>query len=282
MAHYESWLAEQALVTTAGPSVIRPSRIVLEVNGEPHATWSVDTRELPEVARAAIVQIGESLPRGNHQARMLALDDAGQTLALLPITVRGTNSAATSQVDGNVQMQRAVTLMVGNVESLCTSMREHSELVSKGYQEALSQNLMLTETLQGLVAAKSEQTALAEERIARSRRMDQMFEKFMPMLELGFGVLAAEVERRYSDRNKLPPAPPAATSPPVAPPPPAPPAATSPPVAPPPPAPPAATSPPVAPPCDVVDWAAFDAHRSRGGSRKGRKPTKSPSPKPKR
>jgi hypothetical protein len=217
---------------------------VFELNGEPHATWSIDTKELPEVARVAIVQLGESLPRGNHQARMLALDDAGQTLAVLPVIVRGTNTAATSQVDGNVQMQRAVTLMVGNVESLCHSMQAHSELMSKGYQESLSQNLMLTETLQGLVAAKSEQSASAEERLARSRRMDQMFERFLPMLELGFGILAAEVERRYSDKNKLPAAPPSA-------PPSAPPVAPS-----------VAPATPPAPP-EVVD---LDAHRSMGGS----------------
>lgn len=172
------------------------------------------------MARVAIVQLGESLPRGNHQARMLALDDAGQTLAVLPIIVRGTNTAATSQVDGNVQMQRAVTVLVGNVEAICTTMQSHLDLVSKGYQESLSQTMLLTDTLQGLVAAKSEQTALAEERLARSRRMDLLFEKFMPMLELGFGIVAAEVERRYSDRNKLkPPAapPPPAPSPPAAP-----------------------------------------------------------------
>jgi hypothetical protein len=161
---------------------------------------------------------------------MLALDDAGQTLAMLPVIVRGTNTAATSQVDGNVQMQRAVTVMVGNVESLLTSIQSSHELVSKGYQEALGQNLMLTETLQSLVAAKSEQSAAAEERLSRSRRLDQMFEKFLPMLELGFGVVAAEVERRYSDKNKLPAAPPA--PPPAAPPPPPPPPPPAPPPAP--------------------------------------------------
>ncbi|MFA5715886.1 MAG: hypothetical protein WC998_09105 [Candidatus Paceibacterota bacterium] len=266
MAHYESWLAEQAIVTTAGASTVRASRIVLEINGEPHATWGIDTKELPEVARVAIVQLGESLPRGNHQARMLALDDAGQTLAVLPVVVRGTNTVATSQVDGNVQMQRAVTVLVGNVEAICTTMQSHLDLVSKGYQESLSQTMLLTDTLQGLVAAKSEQTALAEERLARSRRMDLLFEKFMPMLELGFGIVAAEVERRYSDRNKLPnkqEAPP--PTPPPAPPTPPPPAAA-----------------PERPSPAVVDLASFDAQRSKGGSARGRKPPKTPAPKRRR
>jgi hypothetical protein len=219
LAHYESWLADQAVLTTAGPSVVRPNRIVLELDGDTYATWSIETKDLTEVVRSSIVKLGETLSKGNHQGRLTALDDAGQTLAVIPVTVRGTNTAATNQVDGNVQMQRAVTLMVGNIEALCHTMRDHAELTSKGYQDALGQNLMLTETLQGLVAAKSEQSAAAEERLARSRRMDQLFERFIPMLELGLGCLAAEVEKRYSDKNKLPASPPVAPPPPPPPPP---------------------------------------------------------------
>ena len=286
LSHYEDWLSEQAgTVTEVGGAQVRAAKVVLEIGGQVHGTWATSSPALVDTVRTTIQRIGEELPTGSHSVELIAVDDAGSCLARLPVTIKGRNSAASSQSDGMLSLQRAVTILVGNVDAMMGSARVQLEALSKQSESLLTQNVQLLDALQNVLAAKTESAVAIEEAQARSARWAAVTEKLMPMLELGIGCLAAEVEIRYSNRPKLPAppvaAPPVAASsqsstagglglaystpaaappvaaPPVAAPPVAAPPVAAPPVATPPVEAPPVATPPVAPP-EQKEWAGLD------------------------
>jgi hypothetical protein len=226
MAHYEDWLVEQsATITEVGNGSVRASRITLELSGQVYGTWAASLPNLSDTVRTAIVRVQEELPRGQHPADLIATDDAGQAVARLPLTIKGTNSAASSPSDGIVAMQRGVTVLVGNFEAANSTLQRQIELLGKQSEAYLGQNVQLIDALQGLMSAKSsEQLELARVQ-ANIARWDALFAKLLPMigpvLELGAGVLASKLPAGPPEDPEQAPLPPPAPPlvPPLVPPP---------------------------------------------------------------
>ena len=224
MAHYEDWLEEQAsTITAVGNGAVRASRITLELSGQVYGAWPASLSGLSDTVRTAIVRVQEELPRGTHPADLIATDDAGQAVARLPLTIKGTNSAATSPNDGIVAMHRGVTVLVGNLESANSTLQRQLELQGKQAEAYLTQNVQLIDALQGLMSAKSvEQLELARVN-ANIARWDALFAKVTPMvgplLEIGAGALLERFGKTAELPEASPPAPPAPPPAPPAPPP---------------------------------------------------------------
>ncbi|MFA5436788.1 MAG: hypothetical protein WC372_12190, partial [Candidatus Neomarinimicrobiota bacterium] len=130
-SRYETWLDEQVstITTTPDGTTVLPSKVILEMEGEVWGTWAVSTPNLTEVVRQTVVRVGEELSKGQHPAKLIALDSAGQTLAQHPLTIRG-NSSAARQGTEQMEMQRAMTILVGNLESVSHSLTTQIDLLS--------------------------------------------------------------------------------------------------------------------------------------------------------
>jgi hypothetical protein len=299
-SRYERWLDEQSLiVTTPGDgSVVSPAKIILEMEGEVWGTWQANAKDLAELVRTVVVRIGEELPKGQHGAKLLAIDSAGQTLAQHPLTIRG-NSTASRHGTEQMEMQRAMTILVGNLEAVSHSLTSQIELLSRQNQDLIGQNLSAISALQEVVSAKGTIQIDIQRQEARDARLAEIVRQVAPALDIGLTLIFQHFASKIPGMQSLAaPTPPAAPAAPAAPqssehgglglayaspaaspqaaPLETPPARQTPPEAPSA-APPAAPTPPAAPPPKgepVVDLAALDAHRSMGGSRK--RPAKPP------
>ena len=290
MAKFEAWLDERLSIVEDDPAN-RPIRIVLEgPSGEAWGSWPAKTEGLKEAIHRCVVSLGEELPKGTHSGKIIAYSDSGGCLSTLPVNVSGKSVAASSQASEAVSLQRAMALAVANLQTTSEMMKDQLERSASREADLADSVLTLTSGLHEMLGKSVTYQIDIEKEAGRQRRLDVMTEKLAPMLDLAAGLLGVYIERHMAGKSSAasapadptdslpsssPPSdqlpPPAAPAPPVAPV--APPAAPAPPVAAP-----AAPAPPVAPPADPApptDLASFDAQRSLGGSRKGRK---SPSP----
>ena len=263
-SRYETWLDEQVstITTTPDGTTVLPSKVILEMEGEVWGTWAVSTPNLTEVVRQTVVRVGEELSKGQHPAKLIALDSAGQTLAQHPLTIRG-NSSAARQGTEQMEMQRAMTILVGNLESVSHSLTTQIDLLSKQNQDLIGQNLSAISALQEVVASKAESQLAIARQEARDARLAEMVKQFAPALGAAAEILVARFAAKLP--GILPDAAPGA---PPAPTPSAPGLETSPPPTPPAPAPPAPAPTPSAPGLETSPPPPTPAEK--GGSKKPR------------
>lgn len=224
-SRYETWLDEQVstITTTPDGTTVLPSKVILEMEGEVWGTWAVSTPNLTEVVRQTVVRVGEELSKGQHPAKLIALDSAGQTLAQHPLTLRG-NSSAARQGTEQMEMQRAMTILVGNLESVSHSLTTQIELLSKQNQDLIGQNLSAISALQEVVASKAESQLAIARQEARDARLADLVKQFAPALGAAAEILVARFAAKLPGilPDAAPGAPPAPTPPAPAPPAPAP------------------------------------------------------------
>lgn len=303
MAKYEAWLDERLSIVEDDPAN-RPIRIVLEgPSGEAWGSWPAKTEGLKEAIHRCVVALGEELPKGTHSGKIIAYSDSGGCLSTLPVNVSGKSVASSTQGSEAVSLQRAMALAVANMQTISDVMKDQLERAAAREAELADSVMTLTNGLHEMLGKSVTYQIDIEKEAGRQRRLDVMTEKLAPMLDLAAGLLGVYIERHMTGKTEA--ASPPAVAPPAQPaaplPPPDPPAQPLPPMAPPaqPAAPPASPSSealnsaevaslsasgafgggatkkpsPAAPNSNLVS---FDAQRSLGGSRKGRK---APAPK---
>lgn len=205
MAKFETWL-DMNLTLVDGGAVV--TKVTLE--GPDGTTWGTWSRDFPNLATSISGMLGslrEELPKGRHSAKLLAWADDGTQLSCFPITVTGSSEAAAEGAQNHLVAQRANALFLANVEKMqagMMSMLAHTNEVASEIAEA---NRNLNADMERSRAERDEGRMRAIREEGRQRRLDQMADKFLPLIEIALGMLAerfADWASKQAEQAKLP------------------------------------------------------------------------------
>jgi hypothetical protein len=215
MARYELWLAEQAKMIDDGAAV---ATIVLEdSDGSVAGTWPIGFRDLTQAIEGMLISLREALPKGRHQFRLAAFDQAKNQLSFLPVVVQGASDAATDASRGRVDQERANALFIGNCEKMLGVQQRLIDSMSETQSQLLEAHAKTSGQLEELIElTRDEHTKLIRES-AQQERLGKMFEQFAPILQAGLAFggeyaarwLAEKMSSKEPEPPKSPSQPPA-------------------------------------------------------------------------
>lgn len=202
MAKFEIWLDMNLKLVDGGAAV---SKITLE--GPDGTTWGTWTRDFPELVQSITAMLGalrEELPKGRHCAKLFAWAADGTQLSVFPLTMTGASEAATEGAQTQLIQQRANALLLSNVEKSQAGMitlLEHTAHIAQQITEA-NRNLTADAQRSAIERDEGRLRVLREE--GKQRRLDEMTQRIMPLVELALGVLAERAADWVAESQKKP------------------------------------------------------------------------------
>jgi|WetSurMetagenome_2_1015567.scaffolds.fasta_scaffold00908_10 hypothetical protein len=194
MARYELWLAEQTKLVDDAAAV---STIVLEdPEGSVAGTWPIGHRDLVVTIEGMLISLREALPKGRHQFRLVAFDQAKNQLSFLPVVVVGASDAASDASRSRVDQERANALFISNAEKMMAVQGRLIESMSEAQAQLLEAHAKTAGQLDELIElTRVENNKMLREQ-GQQERLSKMFEQFAPILQMGLS-FGAEYAARW-------------------------------------------------------------------------------------
>jgi hypothetical protein len=184
---------------------IAVAQIVLEGPSlERIGTWSIGARDIENSISGMLAGAAESLPRGKHQCRLLALDSSGSQLSSFSFVICGTSEAASEAASGRLHQERANALFLSNAQTMISTQQSHIEKLSEMIAALRSSLDKKDQFVDRMIEASNEKLTEFASRERRSERIDKMLEQFAPMLSIGveFAVTYAGEWLKETQRKK--------------------------------------------------------------------------------
>jgi hypothetical protein len=200
VARFESWLQQQRDVLEDGIAV---AQIVLEGPSlERIGTWSIGARDIETSISGMLASAAETLPRGKHQCRLLALDSAGSQLSSYSCVICGTSEAASEAASGRLHQERANALFLSNAQTMISTQQTHIEKLSEMIAALRSSLDKKDQFVDRMIEASNEKLTEFALRERRSERIDKMLEQFAPMLSIGVEFAVTYAGEWLKDRQR--------------------------------------------------------------------------------
>lgn len=187
MAKWDEWLRMQRTQVESG---VIASRIVLQsADGEPYGTWSLGTPSLESSVDVVVRELTDALPKGQHQFRLVALDENKQQLSALPLVFVGASPQATDAAAGRINEQRANALVLSNAEKIVSLYRDALDASADHLQamrEGMAQRDRHIARLEALTDDRQKELIRVE---AREQRLTAIANQFAPLVEIGIGLM---------------------------------------------------------------------------------------------
>lgn len=177
----EQWLrAQQQLVEADGTAASHVQ--LIGPDDQPWGTWPTSDANLRQSVLGALQMCGEELAYGPHRARLVAITSDGHQLSSLPTRIHGRSNVAATAGSEAKELQRAVSLMVTNVETLTTAVRNQCEQLSAQNEQLQLANIELSQALSQLLARNLQYEADREEKQIRNEGLSRMFAQAEPAI----------------------------------------------------------------------------------------------------
>jgi hypothetical protein len=194
MARYELWLAEQTKLVDDSAAV---ATIVLEdPEGSVAGTWPIGHRDLVVTIEGMLISLREALPKGRHQFRLVAFDQAKNQLSFLPVVVAGASDAASDASRSRVDQERANALFISNAEKMMAVQGRLIESMSEAQAQLLEAHAKTAGQLDELIELTREENNKMLREQGQQERLSKMFEQFAPILQMGLS-FGAEYAARW-------------------------------------------------------------------------------------
>jgi TolA-binding protein len=209
MSRTDAWMEMQCRTVQSGN--VLAAWITLEgTDGTTWGTWEVtrDSSELEQLKRTVTEQLnllGDELPTGRHQCKLVALDAARNQVALLPVVVTGRSSVAASAASEAKAMQQAVSIHVANTEAIMLGLQQENERLRTRNTDLEERIHDHEEAVLRLQQAGLEFQIDVKREEGRQRRMDDIYETGKPLLEVLMGIAAEElatIVEGYKERSR--------------------------------------------------------------------------------
>jgi hypothetical protein len=194
MSRLEIWIDSVARTLQAGNELA--TTIHLEgPDGGTWGTWPIEIEKLgtlKNAIREAVEILSEELQAGRHAMKFVASHD-GRQLSVLPQTIAGRSTVASSAATEQRAMQQAVSLAVGNFEAMTVGLRQENERL-RARNDQLEERLAdALETSMAVQQAVAQLTLDTNREQARQQRMTELFETAKPLLEVGLSLIGEHV-----------------------------------------------------------------------------------------
>lgn len=201
---FETWLDMNLQLVDNGAAL---SKVVLE--GPDGNVWGTWPRDFPNMVQSITGMLGalrDELPKGKHAAKLLALAEDGSQLSCYPMTVIGSSSEAADAAQHSLTAQRANALFIANFEKAQAGMMTLLQHTGEMVAQVVEANRNLTEDAERTKRERDEGRLKLLREESKQRRLDEMSAKFLPMVEIGLGLVsqfAAEWFQEREERKKL-------------------------------------------------------------------------------
>jgi hypothetical protein len=187
----ERWVTMQLRVLDSdGEHVSKAVRFTIERrDGDLLAEFPADLPNLATVIRDALQLQGDELPQGSHQFRVVAYNEQKKQVSELPQTVKGTNRDATAAAHEAIQLQRASSMAIHNMEFAATHLRTEFDLLRQRYDDTVEDRSLLLDTLNELRTANFTQQLELTRFNKTQERLDKMVEAIGGLVTLAAPML---------------------------------------------------------------------------------------------
>lgn len=170
MSRLTEWVDMQRRLVQHGSGVA-----VLRLKGPDDSvwgTWPIDTEHLADTITATVQIISEELPKGRHPCQIRAYDENGGEVSVMPLSVEGKSSAATSAAAEQLTLQKATSAAIYNANVMNEGLRKQVEHLNESLSTLAENNVTLIDQLQTMAANNAE-------RDLRDARRDAANEAFL-------------------------------------------------------------------------------------------------------
>ena len=207
MSRIEAWLQSQRSILELDGT--HADRIELEgADGNVWGKWPLALKDLDATIEAAIMTIGEELPAGRHMCKLWAVDAQGSHVSMLPRTIQGRSSAATSAISEARALQQATQAAIRNNEEQNLGLRNENERLRTRLEEEMTVKFELLDKLTQVANASHEMAMREKDLEYKQAFWSMVFEKAGPGLEVLGGALAekglelvALIEQTITEKN---------------------------------------------------------------------------------
>lgn len=172
------WVSLQSrLLQGDNDNLSKPVRFTIErKDGEVINEFPADLENLPQVMTDALLLQGEELPQGSHQFRVVAYDAEKKQLSELPQTIKGSNRDATAAAHEAIQLQRASSMALHNMDFAATHLRSEFDGLRQRYDDVVEDRSLLLDTLNELRTSNFSQQLELQRFTKSQERLDKIVE----------------------------------------------------------------------------------------------------------
>jgi hypothetical protein len=154
MSRLSEWVDMQRRLVQHGSGVS-----ILRLKGPDDSTWGtwpIQTENLADTVAATVGMIAEELPKGRHACMLRAYDESGGEVSVLPQSVEGRSSAATSAAAEQLTLQKATSAAIYNANVQNEGLRKQIEHLNDAISTLSENNVTLIDQLQTMAAANAD------------------------------------------------------------------------------------------------------------------------------
>jgi hypothetical protein len=179
MARWSFWLQQQKHTIVGDNGT---SKIVLQgPDDSPWHTWPI-AAVTDDAVDGILTGLREELPRGRHACKLLAIGTDGLQMSMFPLTLEGSSQVAADAASQALGYQRANSILIANTERMMRASQDQIESLAAMNSQKDEAHAQLLGMLERVERASMSSLVEAEERRAKTERMDSLFEGIKPLI----------------------------------------------------------------------------------------------------
>lgn len=199
MARIEVWLGMQRKMILDGCTAVK---IILEAPDQSRfGTWAMSDPDLESSIVGTISSLGELMPKGRHQCRLISFDADDQQLASLPVVVIGTSDAATEAGNGRIAGERANAIFISNAEKMIALQQQVIENASQMVSQLHELVLERDQRLKQIECLTTDTNIKLTRAAAREERLTAIAKQLSPLVDVA-AAFAAEYAGDWLKKGK--------------------------------------------------------------------------------